>query len=154
MSLPFLIRLIHIAAMALLLGGALLLSALAWKNRKAPDNGPLEELMAAARAYERLFWLPAGLIVLTGIGNLGVFGAGLPGPGTSWGKGFLIKMGGVALLLLISIYRSLLVTGARQTHEPGRNPHSEPALLPLYGGTALILLTIVFLGVWLSHGPK
>ncbi len=145
------VRLVHTLSMALLLGGALLLTFLAWRAREHPaGTATTGELLRAARAYEVLFWLGAGLLLLTGIGNLGVFGAGLPGPRTGWGTAFLLKLAGVALLLLASVFRSLLAAGAGGAE--ARFADSRRAFLALYGATGLLLLLIVFLAVRLAHG--
>jgi len=147
LSLTLLVRLVHNLAMALLLGGALLLTFLAWKARGTTAES---DLLRTAQAYEALFWLGAGLLLLTGIGNLGVFGEGLPGPRTGWGTAFLLKMASVVLLLIASLFRSLLAAGAGAPVD--RFQDLRRAFLPLYAATSLLLALIVTLAVRMAHG--
>ncbi|MGE5262501.1 MAG: hypothetical protein ACM3S0_03900, partial [Acidobacteriota bacterium] len=49
-------------------------------------------LVVAAQRYELLFWFAIGVQVITGIGNLGSFGAGLPPPDSAWGLKLTIKL--------------------------------------------------------------
>lgn len=62
-ALHLFLRWSHVAAMATALGGALLVTAVVWRRDR---HGSL----AVAVAYERLFWAAAGVLVMTGVGNL------------------------------------------------------------------------------------
>lgn len=89
-SLHLAIRTVHVLAMALLVGGAAGLWAAA---RRTPDD-----LHALATGYEWLFWAALGVLVLTGVGNLGALGA--PGPATRWGQVLLAKLALVTAFVL------------------------------------------------------
>lgn len=138
-----LVRTLHVLAMAALLGGAALLAVLA-----ARAHGPA--CLEAARGYEVLFWGAAGVLVLTGVGNLGAFGDALPPPGSPWGVGFLAKVAAVLLLLPLSMVRTLAVALASAL--PGLSPPVERRLAAAYAATALLAGTIVVLAVGLAHG--
>jgi len=121
--------------MATALGGALLLAVLA--TRRGPWMPDL------ARNYEALFWGAAGLLVLTGVGNLGALGV-VPARGSRWGDLFAVKIGAVVLLLALSMARTMAVARARGA--PSR------FLRVAYGCTAGLLAGIASLGVQLAHG--
>src|SRR5688572_17506372 len=91
------IRWAHVAAMAIALGGALLVAVIVFTRRDSAGA------LAAALAYERLFWAAAGVLVMTGVGNLGAFGRTLPEPRTEWGSAVTVKLAGVAVLLLTPV---------------------------------------------------
>lgn len=136
-TLAIAVRWLHVAAMALALGGALLLTWLAFRE-------PAERVVAVALRYEQAFWLAAGLLVMTGVGNLGAFGVGLPQPGTSWGTTFTAKLVLVAVIVIASVPRTLAVALA------GVPPTG--VLRSLYAGTALGLGATAGLAVTLAHG--
>lgn len=138
-----LVRTLHVLAMAALLGGAALLAVVAARTR-----GPA--WLDAARGYEALFWGAAGLLVLTGVGNLGAYGDALPPPGSPWGGAFLAKVAAVLLLLPLSMVRTLAVAlaGAR----PELSEGGALRLAAAYAATALLAGGIVVLAVGLAHG--
>lgn len=149
-SFTFWIRWMHIAAMALVLGGALLLWGASLRTRNH-EQQPLPTVLPVAWTYEWLFWAGLGTLVMTGVGNLGVFGAALPAPAGPWGVKLIAKLLLVLLLMGVSVVRTLLVTRLHaQTTAIG------PALLPLlrrfYAGTTLLLAAILLLAVSLAHG--
>ena len=131
------VRWLHIAAMALALGGALLVAWLAFRE-------PAERVVAVALRYEQAFWLAAGVLVMTGVGNLGAFGTGLPQPGTGWGMTFTAKLLLVAVIVVASLPRTLVVA------LPGVPPTG--VMRGLYAGTALGLAMTAGLAVTLAHG--
>jgi hypothetical protein len=107
-TLSFLVRAVHTAGMALMLGGAALVwAAAAWGRPHAAD-GP-GRLLGLAAAYERLFWLALGVQVMTGIGNLGALGLNLPGPETPWGGRLVLKLLAVLVFALFSLVRTVVI---------------------------------------------
>src|SRR6266852_7202901 len=107
--LSFLIRWVHVAAMALLLSGAILLWGLSAKFKGLERSEQNWLLLFVAERYEFLFWIAMGLIVMTGVGNLGAFGGDLPTSQTAWGQKFIIKLAFVLVFILLSLVRTLLV---------------------------------------------
>jgi uncharacterized membrane protein len=143
------IRWLHVAAMALVLGGALLVCALCRRGAAPGDGG--RALLAAARAYEWLFWLGAGTLVMTGVGNLGAFGAALPAPQTRWGGTLTAKLLAVLATLLLAVVRTRVVARASSA-EAALTQRGWTALRVLYGLTGLALGGVSALAVWLAHG--
>lgn len=146
-ALSVLIRWLHVAAMAVAFGGAALISLLAISR---PDlrSG---ELLRVAVVYERAFWAAAGVLVMTGVGNLAAFGAQLPSPDTAWGVTLLAKLAVVVALMLISVPRTLAVAQLGALDEQ-RVTGAAPLLARLYVATLGSLVAILALAVWLSHG--
>ena len=141
------IRWLHVAAMATAFGGALTVLALATRPRADSASA----VLAVANRYEWLFWAAAGILVMTGIGNLAAFGAALLGPSTDWGATLTLKLGLVLLLIVVSLPRTLAV--ARISALVGGDRHeSITALRNLYGGTTAAFAVILALAVWLAHG--
>jgi len=131
------VRWLHVAAMAMALGGALLVAWLAF--RESADR-----VVIVALRYEQVFWLAAGTLVMTGVGNLGAFGSGLPLPGTGWGSTFMTKLILVAVIVAGSLPRTLVVALAG-------TPRIR-TLRTAYSGTAVGLVTIAGLAIMLAHG--
>lgn len=121
------VRWLHVLAMATMLGGALLL-ALA---RERP--------LAQARAYEAAFWAAAGVAVLTGVGNVGEYGEGVPVAATRWGRALGVKLALVGALLVGSALRTLVVSR-------GAAPRGA------YASTAAALAVIALVAEVLAHG--
>ena len=138
-SLSLAIRWLHVMAMAVAFGGALLLTWLAWRM-------PADRILDIAIRYEQLFWAAAGVLVMSGVGNLGAFGLALPAPGTEWGATLTLKLSLVALLILCSLPRSLAV--ARLT---AAGTIATSRLRVLYGATAGLLAVIAGLAEVLAH---
>ena len=136
-ALAIAIRWLHVAAMAMAFGGALLVAWLAFRE-------PADRVVAVAVRYEQAFWLAAGVLVMTGVGNLGAFGTDLPLPGTGWGATFTMKLFLVAFVVVGSLPRTLAVA------LPGV-PRAA-TLRAFYAGTALGLAAIAGLAVALAHG--
>lgn len=128
-------------AAAVVVGGAALVWALALEQRG-------ETPLVAARRYEWAFWPAAGVIVATGVGNLGAFGGGLPSPETGWGHALVLKLALVTLLLAGSTVRTLAVVRIGDDHEQAR----RGLLASLYGATALLSATVVTVAEVLAHG--
>ena len=143
------VRWVHLLGMAALFGGAVL----AWGmlRRDALRETPAAALHVAA-AYEWLFWAGAGLLVLTGVGNLGAIAPAIPGPGTPWGTTFSVKIVGVLGLLLGSLVRTLGVVGLIERAPLRLAPVEFDRLRVGYAATALYLLGVVLLAEVLAHG--
>jgi hypothetical protein len=136
LSLHLAVRTVHVLAMALLVGGAVGCWIAARRS--------LDDLHALATGYEWAFWAGLGVLVLTGVGNLGALGA--PGPATRWGRVLLLKLALVLLFVLGSAVRTLAV--ARTRRSMSLAAWSERA----YGLTTLSLLALVVLAEVLAHG--
>jgi hypothetical protein len=139
-SVSLAVRYAHVVAMATVFGGAILVTWLAWR-------GPPDRIAEVAVRYEQLFWGAAGVLVMTGVGNLGALGPALAAPGTDWGATFIAKLLVVALLVAISLPRSLAVIAIASGARPARR-----ALRSIYGSTTGILAVVVALALKLAHG--
>ena len=129
--------------MAAILGGALLVWWLGVRRKGANAELVLE----VAERYEWIFWAAIGLQAMTGVGNLGAFGNALPAPASRWGTTLILKLVAVLALAVLSLPRTLAVVAMAG----GRRP--QPDLLSaLYGGTAVFVVGIAGLAVWLAHG--
>ena len=133
------VRYLHVAAMATAFGGALLITWLAWRL-------PASRIVDVALRYEQLFWLAIGVLVMTGVGNLGAFGDGLPAPASGWGRTFIAKLVLIAALLIVSLPRSLAVARMAATSASGAGVRS------IYAATSGLLAGIVALALELAHG--
>lgn len=143
------IRWAHLLGMAALFGGAVLCWGLL--RRDAIHETPAATLSVSA-AYEWLFWAGAGLLVLTGVGNLGAMAPAIPGPSTPWGTTFSIKLLGVLGLLLGSLVRTLGVVGLVVGSPTRLAPVAFARLRVGYAATAVYLLGVVLLAEVLAHG--
>jgi putative copper export protein len=141
------IRWVHVAAMATAFGGAVTVLALAAR----PGADAPSAVVGVAIRYEGIFWAAAGVLAMTGIGNLAAFGADLSSPATPWGTTLMVKLGSVLGLVVLSLPRTLAVaqlsasTGAVATGAIRR-------LRNLYGATTGAFALILALAVWLAHG--
>ncbi len=139
------VRMVHVLAATVLVGGSLGIAIAGW-TAPATDRG--SAFVAAATRYELAFWLALGAIVATGVGNLGVFGRGLPGPDTDWGQKLSLKLTLVFVLMLLSVVRVLAVARLRDLEARVR----VVALARWYATTAGFSGAIVAAAVWLAHG--
>lgn len=142
-ALTLFVRWSHVAAMATALGGALLVTMVVFSRRY--ERGSL----AVAMAYERLFWAAAGVLVMTGVGNLGAFGRALPAPATEWGAALVVKLVAVATLLAVSLPRSIAVL--RLERRSAEGAAVREALRSVYGISLGLLAVIVFVAEVLAH---
>ena len=141
------IRWLHVAAMATAFGGAI--TVLALSTRPGVDSA--SAVIAVAVRYEWLFWATAGVLAMTGIGNLAAFGAALLGPATDWGMTLVLKLGSVLALVLLSLPRTLAV--ARMSASTRAMPAGAIGTVRnLYGATTGAFALILGLAVWLAHG--
>ena len=144
----FVVRYIHVASAALLVGGAFATCGFSLSTAGFSDATAVR---AAAALYERAFWFIVGLSVATGISNLGLKGDGLLGPTTSWGIALSLKLAAVLFLLLLSLVRSDFIVRSRAT--PASDFRRERIVLAMmYGATAALLLAILWTGLGLAHG--
>src|SRR2546428_3076048 len=124
------IRWLHVAAMATAFGGAVTVLALSTR----PGGDSASAVVGVAIRYEWMFWAAAGVLAMTGIGNLAAFGVGLSGPATNWGATLLLKLGSVLTLVVLSLPRTLAVARISAT-TPGSHATSVTTLRNLYGAT-------------------
>jgi hypothetical protein len=142
-ALSLFVRWAHVAGMAAILGGALLVWWLGVRRNRASAEVVLE----VAERYEWIFWAAIGLQVMTGVGNLGAFGEALPSSASAWGVKLIVKLVAVLALAVLSVPRTLAVVAMAGQGQP------HPGLLSAYyGGTAAMVLGIAGLAVWLAHG--
>jgi len=139
------IRWLHVAAMATAFGGAI--TVLALSARPGPDSA--NAVLSVAIRYEWMFWAAAGVLAMTGIGNLAAFGAALLGPATSWGATLVLKLGSVLTLVVLSLPRTLAVV---RMSSGGNALASVTTIRNLYGATTAALATILAFAIWLAHG--
>src|SRR6267143_7304738 len=135
------IRWLHVAAMATAFGGAVTVLALAIR----PGIDSASAVLGVAVRYEWLFWAAAGVLAMTGIGNLAAFGAGLLGPSTNWGTTLLLKLGSVLTLVVLSLPRTLAV--ARMSASTQAIRPSLIALRNLYAATTGAFAVILALAI-------
>lgn len=139
------VRMVHVVAATVLVGGSFGIAVAGWSTSASLQD---KAFIASAARFEVAFWLAFGAIVATGIGNLGVFGLGLPGPETDWGRTFSLKLALVFVLMLVSAVRALAVIrlyDLELTREVSSFVH-------LYAATAALTAVIVCAAVWLAHG--
>jgi putative copper export protein len=133
------LRAIHVLSMAILVGGPLAVSIML----RAPVN------VATLLRLEKWIWAAAGLIVLTGIGNVGYLGSAFPAPTTPRGAWFLLKFALVALLLVLSLIRTMAcIRLAARNEELAR----RRTLARWYATTGTLGGGIAGLGLLLAHG--
>ena len=133
--------------MATAFGGAV--TVLALSTRPGPESAGAA--LAVAIRYEWMFWAAAGVLAMTGIGNLAAFGAALLGPATNWGATLVLKLGSVLTLILLSLPRTLAVV--RIGASSGSDLRASLVVLRnLYGATTAAFAVILGLAVWLAHG--
>ena len=113
-----------------------------------PGSLSPDAVIGVAVRYEWTFWAAAGVLAMTGIGNLAAFGPALLGPATSWGGTFLLKFGSVLALVVLSLPRTLAVARISFARSVG----SIATLRNLYGGTTAAFAVILALAIWLAHG--
>lgn len=147
-DLHLLVRLVHVLAVAVLLGGAVL----AWATLARADDrrGSAREALSVAASYEWLFWGAVGVVVATGVGNLGAFAPGVPGPGTNWGGTFAVKLLVVVGLLAFSAGRTVLVRLVASRADAART--ATGPLGSAYAITAVVLAVALALAEVLAHG--
>jgi hypothetical protein len=142
-TLSLFVRWAHVAGMAAILGGALLV----WWMGVRRAGAEARIVVDVAERYEWIFWAAIGVQVMTGVGNLGAFGDALPPSESAWGTKLIVKLVAVLALAILSVPRTMAVVALAGDRTP------QPGLLPaLYGGTTAIVVGIAGLAVWLAHG--
>ncbi|MBX0297161.1 CopD family protein [Halomicroarcula sp. F27] len=139
------VRTLHVLTVTVLVGGTV---AVWYGYRTAAVTD-----LTSARRYEWLFWGALGVLVLTGVGNLGALG--VPGPTTDWGRTLLVKLVAVLGVAVGSAVRTLVVVraGERDGFEADTaNTALRGTLGRAYGVTAVALLALVVLAEVLAHG--
>lgn len=134
------VRWLHLLAMAVALGG----SVLAWGvSRVAAADA--ETSLAAATTYEVAFWGALGVLVVTGVGNLGALAPAIPRG--RWGIAFLAKLGLLLTVLVGSAVRTATVRAASDAATP-----PTTTLERGYALTTLALIAVVALAAVMAHG--
>ncbi|WP_137287079.1 CopD family protein [Halorussus salinisoli] len=141
------VRLLHVLGMALVLGGATLTWWL-FRQDAASDSAAVR----TAVAYERGFWAAIGVLVMTGVGNLGSLAPYVPTVETRWGTVFAAKLLLVLTVLALSLVRTLVVHRYRRAEATEGSGQETDTLRVAYGATALSLATVVALAEVLAHG--
>src|SRR5574341_1439394 len=91
-SASFVIRWVHVLAMVIVVGGSTSLCIMFLGPPGARESLQEDMRLRAARGYEWAFWTAIGVLVLTGVGNVGAFAGHLPTPETVWGRRFMVKL--------------------------------------------------------------
>jgi putative copper export protein len=147
------VRVIHVASVSYLLGGALLIIILFLLHRHILHLDR-RALLDVAGVYELGFWLAVGLLVMTGVGNLGAIGEALPPSGTEWSRILLVKLALVLTFLALSAVRSMSLALLNLRPQPAADRAAIAAidsLGMLYGATGILLVAALMLAVTLAH---
>lgn len=139
------VRWLHLVGMAVALGG----SVLTWSAFRR-DAVADEVAASVAVGYERAFWPAMGVLVMTGVGNLGALAPYVPEPGTEWALVFAVKLGAVVALLVGSVVRTLVVH--RWSRLDGHPGATNRRLRLGYAATTVALAGLVALAGVLAHG--
>ncbi len=131
------VRWLHVLAMAVALGG----SVVTWSLLQTSESAT-----HVAERYEWLFWPSMGVLVATGVGNLGALSPAVPSPSSRWGMVLTAKLVIVLLLLLFSVVRTVLV------HQSATSDGSPRTLRASYGVTTGLLLVLLAFAEVLAHG--
>lgn len=143
------VRWLHVLGMALILGGAVL----TWGHLRffvGTVHASREQGLGSLWAYEWLFWGSIGVLVMTGVGNLGALAPRLPAPDTRWGMTLSIKLLAVLGFLLLSIVRLIVLHAYGRTSNPATG--AQQRLRQGYGLTALYAGGLLVLAEVLAHG--
>jgi hypothetical protein len=148
----FLVRFIHVGAISFLLGGALLIALLFLflRNRPVSDAGD-GVLLELVKVYEWAFWAAVAMVVITGLGNLGRFGEGLPKPGSEWGRDLTLKLLMVLPFLMVSLVRTFSVALVLLQDRDSQPVFSSGVVPRLYWLTAALLAGVLASAVALAH---
>ena len=145
----FAVRYVHVAAVALLAGGALLLALSTFTARGVAAT---ENSWTAASTYEWTFWTLIGIVAVTGVSNLGLKGEGLLDPATSWGRALTLKFVAVLAFLTVSLLRSDFVIRCAATPAAALSARARAVAGVLYAVTVAMMLGVMWLGLGLAHG--
>lgn len=146
------IRWLHVFGMALVLGGAVL----AWGaiRRLSETGNPSGRRLAVAIAetYETVFWGAVGVLVMTGVGNLGTLAPAVPTSSSPWGRILLAKLLSLLAFLALSLLRTLVVHRVGRTDAAGPASNDVRLLRLSYGATSLYAVGLLALAEVLAHG--
>ena len=118
----FWIRWVHTVSMGFLVGGTLLMWVDTLRPRAEGEHawyGPLAE------RFELFFWLAMGVQVITGIGNLGAFGASLPQPTSAWGARRVVIL---LISLKVTVLAPILSNTSPTINAPTAGPRASTAV--------------------------
>ena len=147
-SLTLLVRCLQILALAITLGGSLLIY---YRSRRARGLDPelyQRRLLALSARFERFFWLALGILVLTGFGGLGAFGTALPVLSSGWLLRLALALLGVGIFLLLAGLRTVMLVRLTMAGED-LSPQVLHLFPLVYGGTGLALVGLVLLALTL-----
>lgn len=136
LDVPLLVRTLHVVAATIAVGAPL---ALALVTPRATDGG----WEAGARRVEWAWWGALGVLLATGVGNLGAYGEALPAADSAWGVVLLAKLATVLLLVGVGLARTL-----RLTLHAGGASHPRG----MYGATGALGMVALALALLLAHG--
>ncbi|HEX6305124.1 MAG TPA: hypothetical protein VFZ76_13100 [Anaerolineales bacterium] len=149
----FVNRWVHVASMAVIFGGSFLMWAAARRYRSGEEYlSGSKGLLWLSTQYEWFFWGGLGLLALTGVGNIGNFGASLPGTNSAWGSRLLAKLIVGLVLALFSSVRTWVIAWLNRREEDLAISRTASLIQNLYAGTTLVIIAILVLAVSLSHG--
>jgi hypothetical protein len=144
----FAVRYLHVASVALLVGGALVMCGLCLVLAGDTESSVLSRITTL---YEWLFWSVIGVTVVTGISNLGLKGEGLMPAASSWGRALTVKLSLAILVLCLALLRSDVVIRLRGA-AVGGSARANHVLASLYGATVVLFLAVLWVGLGLAHG--
>jgi putative copper export protein len=148
----FLVRWLHVMSVAFVFGGALLIFLFLHCTSNNRDVSSRRMLFDLMRAFEWGSWASLGVVVATGVGNLGHFGESLPDSRSQWGRELTVKLGLVLVFLLFSAFRTLAVTtAANQPDDVALSRRTQRNLGGLYGITAAFVVSIAGVAIALAH---
>lgn len=146
------VRWLHVLGMAAVVGG----SALTWWSFRRVGSDETDASVGVATAvglaatYERLFWAGMGVLVMTGVGNLGSLAPHVPMADTPWGTVFAVKLLAVMAVLALSVVRTLVVHRCQRAAAVSAS--DARTLRTSYAATTLALVGVVALAEVLAHG--
>lgn len=148
--LGLIIRWLHVLGMALVLGGAVLIWGYLRYFAQPMNSRREQSALEIAQAYEWVFWGAIGVLVMTGVGNLGALAPAIPPPETQWGLILTIKLLAVLVFLVLSAVRLFVL----QEHRIKANQtEGDRRVLEFgYGLTAVYAIGILVLAEVLVHG--
>jgi hypothetical protein len=135
-----LIRMVHVVTAAVVVGVPVTLAVVLRVS-------PLSEVIARVGGpIERLQWAALGVMVASGVGNLAVFGEGLPPFDSRWGRTLSVKLAMVLGLLMVSAIRTFVVA----THSMPRT--APQRISDWYAITGVAAVMVVVGAELLAHG--
>jgi hypothetical protein len=137
-------RLLHLAGMAVLLGGAFVI---AWNGAVGGGEG---DAFRHVGRYERLFWVVVAVQVLSGIGMFGLLYGRSPYPG-GWGV-LMAKLLLVLVLLVLSLFRTAIMASLMREPALGGSRRVQRLVRNSYLLTATVIAVVVALAADLAHG--